>query len=216
MMRLFQSLGPNPRVVTMFVAEKSIELDRVYVDVMKAENRRPPLLDRNPSGGMPFLELDDGSCLPESVAICEYLEERVPEPALIGTTAEERARTRSVLRMIDQQIVVPMTNGFRSAEALQMFESRMFCVPEAAEGNKAYARDGLGKADALLAAFEWLAGDRFSLADILLFCFTDFGAKVGQPIPDTLARLHDWHARVSARPSAAISANPRHGIKEAA
>lgn len=215
-MRLYQSVGPNPRVVTMFVAEKGIALERVYVDVMKAENRCGDLLARNPSGGMPFLELDDGSCLPESVTICEFLEERAPDPPLIGATAEARARTRAVTRLVDQQIVVPMTNGFRSAEALQMFEGRTFNVPEAAAGNKAYARDGLAKADALLASSEWLAGDRFSLADILLFCFTDFGAKVGQPIPEPLGRLHDWHGRVAARPSAAISADPKHGLEELA
>jgi glutathione S-transferase len=215
-MKLYQSVGPNPRVVTMFVAEKGIALDRAYVDVMKAENRQGEHLARNPSGGMPYLELDDGSCLPESTAICEYLEERFPNPPLIGATPEARARTRSVMRLIDQQIVVPMTNAFRSAEALQMFEARTLCVPEAAEGNKAYARDGLAKADALLSGSEWLAGDRFTLADILLFCFTDFGAKVGQPIPDALTRLQDWHGRVSARDSATISANPKHGLKEAA
>lgn len=215
-MKLYQSLGPNPRVVTMFVAEKGIDLDRVYVDVMQAENRQGEHLARNPTGGMPYLELDDGSCLPESLAICEYLEDRFPDPPLIGATPEGRARTRSVVRMIDQQIVVPMTNAFRSAEALQMFEARTFCAPDAAAGNKAYARDGMAKVDALLAGSEWLAGGSFSLADVLLFCFLDFGAKVGQPVPDELARLHAWLGRVAARPSAALSANPKHGVKEAA
>lgn len=211
-MRLFQSVGPNPRVATMFIAEKGVTIERVMVDIMKGENRKRDYLARNPAGGSPCLELDDGSVLPESLAICEYLEERHPSPPLIGANAEDRARTRAAVRLIDQQIVVPMTNGFRSAEGLAMFQPRMLCVPEAAEGNKAYARDGLQQLDARLAGQDWVCGARFTLADILLFCFVEFGNQVGQPVPDGLANLKAWQARTGARPSAAISANPKNGL----
>ena len=211
-MQLYQSIGPNPRVTSMYLAEKGIKLDRVFVDIMAGENRQPEYLAKNPAGGSPCLELDDGSVLAESIAICEYLEELNPAPPLIGTTAEERAVTRAAIRAIDQSVVVPMTNGFRSAEGLAMFESRLLCVPEASEGNKAYAREGLATCDAALAGKNWLCGSRFTLADILLYAFVDFGEQVGQPISDGLDNLKAWFARVGARPSAAISANPQNGI----
>lgn len=211
-MKLFQSLGPNPRVVTMYIAEKGISVPRVFVDIVAGENRQPGYLARNPAGGSPCLELDDGSYLSESLAICDYLEELNPVPALIGSTAEERARTRSAIRSIDQNVVVPMTNGFRSAEGLPMFKDRLLCIPEAAEGNKAYARDGLMKLDAALAGKQFVCGERFTLADILLFAFADFGANVGQPLPEGASNLKAWFDRVAARPSAAVSANPENGI----
>lgn len=211
-MRLFQSIGPNPRVTTMFIAEKGIAVERAFVDILKGENRQADYLARNPVGGTPCLELDDGGHIAESVVICEYLEELHPTPALIGSTAEERAATRAMLRSIDQTIVVPMTAGFRGAEGLPMFKDRMLCVAEGAEGNKATAREGLGRIDALLATREFICGDAITLADILLFCFTDFGSQVGQPIPEGMSNLSAWHARIAARPSAATSANPQNGL----
>ena len=211
-MRLYQSVGPNPRVVTMYLAEKGLAVERVYLDIVAGENRQPGYLAKNSAGGSPCLELDDGSVLAESLAICEYLEELNPAPPLLGTTPQQRAETRAMLRAIDQNVVVPMTNGFRSAEGLPMFESRMLCVPEAAPGNKVYAQDGLRGIDARLAGQAWICGERFTLADILLFAFADFGAQVAQPFPAELANLTAWFARVSARPSAAFSANPQNEI----
>ncbi len=211
-MRLHQSVGPNPRVTTMYIAEKGIAVERAFVDIMTGENRQDAYLARNPSAGTPCLELDDGSHIAESVVICEYLEELHPTPSLIGTTPEQRAVTRAMLRSIDQTIVVPMTNGFRGAEGLAMFKDRMLCVPEGAEGNKATAREGLGRIDALLATRAFVGGDSFTLADILLFCFTDFGGQIGQPITPAMTNLAAWHARIAARPSATISANPQNGL----
>lgn len=211
-MKLYQSVGPNPRVVTMFIAEKAVSIPRHFLDIRTGENRTAEFLKLNPSGGTPFLALDNGAYVSESLAICEYLDETQDGPKLVGATPEERAETRMYVRRLDQAIVVPMTNGFRSAEGLKMFETRMFCVPEAAEGNKAYARDGMTQIDSVLAGKNYLAADRFSLADILLFCWLDFGAMVGQPIPDTCSNLQAWHVRVGARPSAAISADPQNGL----
>jgi glutathione S-transferase len=211
-MKLYQSVGPNPRVVTMFIAEKGISIPRQFLDIQKGENRTPEFLKLNPSGGTPFLALDNGAHVSESLAICEYLDETQDGPKLVGATPEERAETRMLARRLDQAIVVPMTNGFRSAEGLKMFETRMLCVPEAAAGNKAYARDGMAQIDGVLAGKNYLAGDRFSLADILLFCWIDFGGMVGQPIPDDCAALKAWHTRVAARPSATISADPKNGL----
>lgn len=210
-MKLYQSVGPNPRVATMFVAEKGITVERVYVDIMKGENRQSDYLARNPYGHTPLLELDDGSSIAESVAICEYLEERHPSPPLIGSTPEERAETRMRMRQVDQNVVVPAVIGFRGAEGLPLFKDRLLCVPDAADGAKAMARDGMEKLDAGLSG-DWLCGARFTLADILLYCITEFGAQVGQPIPEGCTRLKAWSARVGARPSAALSANPKNGL----
>jgi glutathione S-transferase len=204
-MKLYRSIGPNPRVVKMFVAEKGLDLPAVDVDLRGGENRREPYLQVNPAGQTPALELDDGSHLTEITAICEYIEERHPDPVLIGSTPEERAATRMWTRRVDLKVCEPMANGFRFAEGLPMFESRMRCLPEAAPGLKAVAKDGLAWIEG---HFEgpWIAGDRFSLADILLFSFLDFGAMVGQPLDPGLKKLGGWIERVKARPSVAASA----------
>lgn len=204
-MKLYTSIGPNPRVVNMFLAEKGLDLQKVEVDLRSGENRREPYLKVNPAGQTPALELDDGFCLTEIIAICEYLEEAHPQPALIGATPAERAEARMWTRRMDIKICEPMTNGFRFAEGLPMFESRMRCLPEAAAGLKAVAQDGLGWLEDNFQG-PWICGARFTLADILLFAFLDFGAVVGQPLDPKFAKVADWFARVRARPSAAASA----------
>jgi glutathione S-transferase len=210
-MKLYQSIGPNPRVVLMFLEEKGAVIDRVFVDIMKGENRQPDFVAKNPFGQVPLLEMDVGGYLSESTAICGYIEEKFPTPALIGSTAEERAVTAMLIRRLDYDVVAPMTTGFRGSEGLPMFQSRMRCLPEAADGLKACARDGLAAFDALLAGKTWLAGDRFTLADILLYCLTEFGKMVGQPLPEGLANLAAWSERVAARPSAAASLDAKKG-----
>ena len=202
-MRLYDSIGPNPHVVRMFAAEKSLALDLVTVDLRGAENRREPYVSRNVAGTTPALETDDGQVICEILAICEYLEELHPEPALIGGDAITRAETRMWTRRIDLGIVEPMTNGFRATEGRKMFENRMKLVsPEAGAELKTIARHRLLWLDAQLAGQSFVCGDRFSLADILLFAFLDFGQKVGQPIPDDAGWMRDFHARVASRPSA--------------
>jgi len=203
--KLYTSIGPNPRVVKMFMAEKGIDMDRIEIDLRAGENRREPFLSVNPAGQSPALELDDGSRVTEITAICEYLEESAPNPPLIGTTAEERAQTRMWTRRVDLKVCEPMANGFRYGEGLPMFEGRMRCLPEASGGLKAVAQDGIGWIEANFQG-PWLTGGRFTLADILLFAFMDFGAVVGQPIDPRNAKVNDWYKRVQARPSAAASA----------
>ena len=198
-MKLTSSIGPNPGVVTMFIAEKGIDVPTETIDIMTGENRQADFLTKNPTGGTPLLELDDGSFLSESIAICEYLEELHPAPALIGSTPEERAETRMWVRRIDLGFVQPSVFGFRGAEGLGIFKDRMRCLPEAAAGMKAVAQDGLAMIDAQLAGRQFVCGDRFTLADILLFCFTSFGAQVGQPADPALANLAAWSARIAAR-----------------
>ncbi|WP_077145285.1 glutathione S-transferase family protein [Sphingopyxis sp. KK2] len=215
-MKLYQSLGPNPRVVLMYLAETGVAVERHFVDIMAAENRQPNFCAKSPLGHTPLLELDDGSCIAESIAICEYLDETQTAHALLGASAEERGRTRMLVRIVDQLVVVPMTAGFRGAEGLPMFQSRLLCLPDAAADLKRLAADGLAQVDRIVGAGPWLAGDRFSLADILLYSFVEFGAMVGQPLDPVLTNLAAWRDRVAARPSAPASANPKLGIGEPA
>lgn len=204
-MKLYTSVGPNPRVVKMFMAEKGLDMERVEVDLRGGENRQAAYLAVNPAGQTPALALDNGQIVAEILAICEYLEEVQPQPALIGATAEERAETRMWTRRVDLKVCEPLANGFRYAEGLPMFQSRMRCLPEAAPGLKAVAQDGIGWIEETFKG-PWLCGDRFTLADILLFGFLDFGAMVGQPLDPKFAKVGEWFARVKARPSAAASA----------
>src|ERR1700732_4515620 len=110
-MNLYDSIGPNPRIVRMFMAEKGIEMPKQTVDLRAGENRQEAHLQRNPHGQMPTLELDDGRYLSEITAICEYLEEKQPSPPLIGSTAEERAECRMWARRVDLNIGEPLPNG---------------------------------------------------------------------------------------------------------
>jgi glutathione S-transferase len=207
-MKLYNSLGPNPRLVRMFMLEKGIEIPAVEIDIMAGENRRPPYTDANPSGQMPALELDDGSVIAETVAICEYLEDIQSSPALIGSTPEERAETRMWVWRVELNVAEPMANGFRYAEGLAMFKDRVHVIPQAADDLKATAREKLAWLDGLMAGKDFLAGDRFTLADVILYSFVDFAAGVGQPRDPALENLEAWFARVSARPSAEASLHP--------
>ena len=142
-MKLYDSIGPNPRIVRMFMAEKDIEIPKQTVDLRGGENRQAEHLKRNPHGQMPTLELDDGSYLSEITAICEYLEEKNPEPAMIGSTPEERAECRMWTRRVDLNICEPLANGYRFGEALKFFEKRIPVAPEASPGLKMIAANRL-------------------------------------------------------------------------
>jgi glutathione S-transferase len=207
-MKLYNSLGPNPRVVRMFMVEKGIEMPLEEVDLRGGENRRGPYLKKNAAGQLPALELDNGHYVTEVTAICEYLEDVQPKPPLVGTTAEEKAETRMWTRRVDLNICEPLANGFRYAEGLALFKDRMRVVPEAAAGLKACAQDKLQWLDGLMEGKTWIAGNRFTLADIHLYCFLDFAAGVGQSIDAKNTRVKGWFDRVAARPSAQASLHP--------
>ena len=202
-MKFFNSIGPNPHVVRMFMAELGITgIPTDTVDLRGGENRQPAYLAKNPSGQTPALELDDGTVLAEISAICEYLDETTPGTSLIGTTPQERAETRMWTRRVDLQIMEPMANGFRFGEGLKMFQNRIRCIPQAAEDLKKTAQDGLERLNRLMEGKTYIAGNRLTLADIMLFCFVDFFAGVAQPINPEFKNIVAWHARMKARPSA--------------
>ncbi len=204
-MKLYNSLGPNPRIVRMFANEKGIQLDHQEVDLMGAENRQAQYKTKNPAGQLPCLELDDGTVISEVTAICEYLEDTQPSPALIGENAKDKADTRMWTRRVDLNILEPLANGFRYGEGLAIFKDRIPTVPEASDGLKRIARTNLAWLDGLIQGKDYLCGDRFTLADILLYVFLDFGAGVGQPVPEELANIQAWFKRVGSRPSAEAS-----------
>lgn len=202
-MKLYSSIGPNPRLVRMFAAEKGLQLPLVDIDIIAGDNRQPAFLALNPTGTTPALEIDAGHVLSETTAICEYLEECFPQPALIGTTFELRAQTRMWWRRVDQAVVQPMTAGFRGAEGLALFGQRVRCYPASAEEFKLATQEGLSWLDAQLGAQAFICGERLTVVDLLLFCFLEFGAQVGQSLDaGRCANLARWQAAMESRVSA--------------
>jgi glutathione S-transferase len=200
-MKLYDSIGPNPRLVRMFMAEKEISIPKQTVDLRAGENRQAEHLKRNPHGQMPTLELDDGSYLSEVTAICEYLEEKKPDPPMIGSTPEQRAECRMWTRRIDLNICEPLTNGYRFGEALKFFQKRIVCAPEASPGLKMIAANRLQWLNGQMAGKEFMCGDRFTLADMMLYSWLDFGNQIGQPLDPANTAIAAWFARIGERPS---------------
>ena len=200
-MKLFNSMGPNPKVVRMFMAELGVECEVQEVDLMGGENRQVAFLEVNPTGTCPALEMEDGSVLSEITAICEYLAERQGGSALVGETVEDRAMTRMWVRRIDLGILETLTNGFRYSEGLPIFKDRMQTIPEAAPGLKSIAQEKITWLDGEIAGKDYVCGDRFSLADIMLFCFLEFGGQVGQPLNEANSNIMAWYDRVASRDS---------------
>ena len=207
-MKVLNSFGPNPRMLRMFLSEKNINIDFIEHDLMGAENRGDAYLEKNPGGQLPALELDNGMVIAETVVICDYLEELHPEPALIGSTPDERAKTRMWTRRVEQKVTENMYAGFRFSEGLKLFENRMRCLPEAAHGFKAAGQDGLAWLDQQIGSKEFICGDSVTIADLVLYCCVDFASGVGQSMDAKLGNLTSWFARVESRPSAAKSLHP--------
>lgn len=200
-MKLFNSMGPNPHVVRMFIAEMGIDIETIEIDLMGGENRQSSYLKKNPSGQLPALQLDDGSFLAEITVICEYLDEMNGHTDLIGTNPQERAETKMWTRRIDLQILEPLTNGFRYAEGYDLFKDRLHLIPDAANDLKAIAQERLTWLDKQLEGKEFICGDRFSLADIMFYCFLHFGSTVGQPINQDNTNIVSLYEKIGMRES---------------
>ena len=201
-MKLYNSMGPNPKLVRMFAAEKGYAFsETVEVDLGGGENRRGEYLEKNPAGQLPCVE-QDGKLIAETIAICELIEELQAEPPLIGSTPTERAETRMWVRRAEWKVIQPMADGFRFAAGLPIFKDRIRTLPDAADGLKEIARDGLSWFDEQLAGRETIVEGRFTLADVALFSFLEFGAMVGQPLDPALKNLQAWFEKTQARPSA--------------
>jgi len=201
-MKLYDSIGPNPKLVRMSATEKGYRFaDTETVDLMGGANRRGPYLSKNPAGQIPCVELDDGTVISETVAICELIEEMKPEPVLIGSTPRERAEVRMWVRRVEWKITQPMADGFRNGEGIPLFESRIRTDGSVAPFLKAVAQDGLAWLDEQIAGRDFVVPGRFTLADVVLFVFTEFGASVGQPIDPAHKNVAAWFDRVQSRDS---------------
>ncbi len=201
-MLLYDALSPGPRTVRMFLLEKNLIIPTRQVDVFAGENRQHPFLDSNPAGQLPTLRLDNGVCISESVAIVEYLEELHPDPILVGSTPEERALTRQWLRRVELNITEFIHNAYHYAEGVGRFKKRIPVAVEAANGLKAVAQDRIAWLDAMIGGRMFLVPDRFTIADIWLYVWLDFGITVGQSFDRTLPNIVPWFDRIAARPSA--------------
>lgn len=200
-MKLYDAtIAPNPRRVRIFAAEKGIELPLEPVDIRSGVNRQEEFLRKNPLGGLPVLELDDGTCIAESLVICEYLEDKHPDPPLLGRTPEERAIVRMWERRAELEVMHTMLGAFRNSSPF--FKGRITQVPEMVEPLRAAAAKRLAWIDEELGGREFLAGKDYSIADITLFCTVDFGGMVGENYDPSLRNLAKWHEAMKGRASA--------------
>ncbi len=192
--------APNPRRVRVFLAEKGIQVPYEQVNLAAAENRKPEFLKKNPMGGVPALELDDGTLIAESVAICRYFEELHPEPNLMGKDAKEKAVIEMWNRRMEFEILANTAGSFRNTS--EFFKDRIPQVPEYGAVCKNAALKRLEWLDTELAGRKFIAGDRFTIADITALIGIDFGRVTGIRIQDSQKNLARWYQEVSSRPSA--------------
>jgi glutathione S-transferase len=202
------AVAPNPRRVAIFLAEKGLEIPTVEIDLAKRENLAPDFLAKNPLGRVPVLELDDGSFLAESMAICRYLDELNPDPNLFGRDARERATVEMWNRRMEFQILQPMAGCFRHSHPY--WQGRIEQVEAYGALCRRTAEERMAWLDGELAGRDHIAGAAFTVADITAICGFGIGRVARIRIPEALANLSRWHARVSERPSVAATA-PRKG-----
>ncbi len=200
-MKLYDSqMAPNPRRVRVYLAEKGIDVPTVQVDIGNQENLAPDFLAKNPLGRVPVLELDDGTFIAESVAICRYFEGVHPAPPLFGTDVQDQAVVEMWQRRVELEVLANTTGCFRNTH--DYFKGRIEQVPEYGEVCRRGALERLAWLDEVLAERDFVAGDRYSIADITLLCAVDFGRITGIRIAPEQKHLSRWHEAVSARESA--------------
>ena len=198
-MKLYESPSPNARRVQAFMAEKGIDIERVAVDIRSGENISPDYLAKNPGGRVPMLELDDGTYLAESVAICRYLEALHPEPNLFGKDAKETAIIEMWTRRVELMFMADVAGAFRNITGF--FKDRETCVAEWGQVCAERAPKTLSIFDQQLAEHEYVAGERYTIADLTLCVALDFARQVKVVDLPELVNVSRWHALVSARPA---------------
>lgn len=201
-MKLYDApFAPNPRRVRWVMAEKGIDdIEIVAVDLMKGEHKQPDFLGKAGLAQLPALELDDGTVVTESIAICRYLESRYPQPNLFGRTPEEAAHVEMWLRRAEMMAATPMMLWVRhAAPPLAVLEAQN---PTVAAHQQAEALKGLEFLNARLADHDWLAADRLTIADVVAFVGLDFGRLIRFRPPAELAHLTRWAAAMRERPAA--------------
>jgi glutathione S-transferase len=199
--------APNPRRVRIFLKEKGVEIELVPTPLMSRAHKAPEHIARNPLGQVPVLELDDGTHVSESVSICRYLEELHPEPNFFGRDPRERATIDMWLRRVEFRLMVPLgqiwvhTHPFTAAVATQAFGQQF---KEFGAANRKVFASGCKLFDREVQNREYIAGPRYTMADIVAQTTFDFARFIGVDVPDDCAALGAWYARVGARSSAAF------------
>lgn len=192
--------APNPRRVRIFLAEKGIDLPETPVNMMKREHKSAEFRAKNSMGQIPTLELDDGTCISETVAICRYFEETHPDTPLFGRNAVEKALVDQWIRRVEFAVMMPVGNFWRHAHPYTAALLTQF--KDFGESNRETYRGAQKYVDRELEGREFLVGDSYTMADICLLSTVDFAEWIGLPVEDEFANLKAWRERVKARPSA--------------
>ena len=201
-MKFYNSVGPNPRMVRMFMAEKGIAMPPLeQIDIMTLGAQTPEFTAQNPMQAVPVLVLDNGHAISESVAICRYFEETNPDPALFGTGPEGRATVEMWSRRMELGLLYRVAQAFRHLHPA-MAQLEVPQVKEWGEGNKAKLAGLFEMMDAQLANHEFIAGNAFSIADITAMIAIDFMKPIKFERPAHLSHLDRWHKSMASRPSA--------------
>jgi len=201
-MKLYDSrMAPNPRRTRIFLAEKGISVPTEQVDIMAKQHKTPEYAAINPLQRMPALVLDDGTVITESIAICRYFEALQPEPPLFGVGAKDIAQVEMWNRRCEIEFFAHVAAVFRHQHPA-MKDLEVPQVPAYAEAMRPRATWFLEFMDGELGKREFVAGDRFSVADITMLCAVDFMKPARLAMPESLSNVKRWHAAVSARPSA--------------
>jgi glutathione S-transferase len=199
-MKLYDFVGaPNPKKVRVYLAEKGITVPIEPVDIITGKNRTPEFLRKNPLGGLPVLELDDGSCLTESLAIIEYFEELHPTPPMIGTTPLERARVRRLERICELGVLSNVATIFQNTSPF--FAARLKQSPDAAEAAQTRLSGNLKVLNQEIGAKPFVAGERPTIADCTLLAALNFADFAGIPLNPEFANVTRWYDAFKQRPS---------------
>lgn len=199
-MKIYEThTAPTPRRVRIFLAEKGIEMEYVQLDLQKGENLSREMRQKNPIGKVPVLELDDGTSIGESVAICRYFEALQPEPSLMGETPLQQAQIEMWQRQVEFGLFMQIGMCFQHSTGY--FKDRMTPVPEYGPVAGQVAKSYLKLLERRLSESEFIAGDKFSIADITGLCAIDFARVVKIKIDEEQTNLQRWYQQISARPS---------------
>ena len=197
-----QPRAPNPRRVNIFLAEKGIEIERVNIDLMAGEHKRPDYLARIGVPQVPALELDDGAIVTESVAICRYFEALRPEPNMMGREVMEQVIIENWQRLVEFRLFATVAACFRHTNPhLAVLEDQ---CPDWGEVNRGRLDARLGEIDRRLEGRDWIAADRLTIADITALVAVEFLRVIKHPIPEGDTNLLAWVERMRARPSTSL------------
>ena len=203
-MKVYDSAGPQSEEA-LYLAEKHLSIPLEFVDILSGQNRAPEFLRRNPLGRLPVLELDDGTCLPESLAIMEYLEELHPRPPMIGTTPLERAQVRALERLVELGVMFRVSTIFLNTSPLvnrSAMAGRLKQSPEAADYSRWYLDSALTVLDAKIGQRPFVAGDCPTIADCTLFAALDFAESAQVLFGTSFPNVSRWYEKFKLRPSA--------------